>query len=70
MYSEEFILEVLFRTDLCDTVLDNLLARQIGLVANKELVDALGRIPVNLLEPLLDVREGICPFVSVRQNVA
>ena len=51
---------------LCDTILNNLLARQIGFIANEELVDALRGISVNLLEPLLDVREGICVFVSVR----
>jgi hypothetical protein len=46
---------------LGDRVLDNLLIREIGFVANKELVHALGRITVNLLQPLLDVRKGICP---------
>lgn len=47
-------------THLRDAVLHDLLARQIGLVADEKLVHALRRIPVNLLQPLLDVREGVC----------
>ena len=46
-------------THLGDTVLHNLLAGQVGLVADEQLVHTLRRIPVNLLEPLLDVREGV-----------
>ena len=45
---------------LGNRVLDNLLVRHIALVANEELIDALGRIAVNLLEPLLDVVERFC----------
>ena len=47
-------------TYLGDTVLHNLLARQVGLVAHKQLVDTLRRVTVNLLQPLLDVRESVC----------
>lgn len=46
-------------TYLRDAVLHNLLAGQVRLVANKELVNTLGRIAVDLLEPLLDVRESV-----------
>lgn len=42
---------------LCNSVLDDLLVGHITLVANQELVDALGGVAVNLLEPLLDVVE-------------
>lgn len=44
---------------LGDCVLDNLLIRHIALVAYEKLVDTLGGVSVNLLEPLLDVVEGI-----------
>jgi len=40
-------------------VFNDLLARQIRLVANKELVHALGRVSVSLLQPLLHVCEGV-----------
>lgn len=46
-------------THLGNGVLDNLLIRHIALVAYKQLVDAFGGIPVNLLEPLLDVVERV-----------
>ena len=42
-------------TYLGDTVLHNLLARQVGLVAHKQLVHSLGSVSVDLLQPLLDV---------------
>ena len=44
---------------LGDRVLDHLLVRHIALVANKQLVDALGGVAVNLLQPLLDVVERV-----------
>lgn len=44
---------------LCDGVLDDLLVRHIGLVAYQQLVDALGRVSVNLLQPLLHIVERI-----------
>jgi hypothetical protein len=44
---------------LCYGVLDDLLVRHIGLVADQELVDALGGVSVNLLQPLLDVVERV-----------
>jgi hypothetical protein len=44
---------------LGDTILDNLLASEIGLVANQQLVDTLRCVAVDLLEPLLDIGEGI-----------
>lgn len=50
-------METTKRTYLCYGVLDNLLVRHIGLVTNQQLVDALGSISVNLLQPLLDVVE-------------
>ena len=52
-------------THLRDAVLHNLLAGQVRLVANKELVNTLGRIAVDLLEPLLDIREGICVILGL-----
>ena len=50
---------VLTSTHLCRAVLDDLLGRQVRLVAHEQLVDALGRVAVDLLEPLLDVRERV-----------
>jgi hypothetical protein len=44
---------------LCDGVLDDLLVRHIGLVADQQLVDALSRIAVDLLQPLLYVVERV-----------
>jgi hypothetical protein len=44
---------------LCYGVLDNLLVRHIGLVAHQQLVDALGSVSVNLLQPLLHVVERV-----------
>jgi hypothetical protein len=44
---------------LCDGVLDNLLVGHIALVADEKLVDALGSVAVNLLQPLLDVVERV-----------
>jgi hypothetical protein len=44
---------------LCYRVLDNLLVRHIGLVANQQLVHALGGVSVNLLQPLLHVVERV-----------
>lgn len=46
-------------THLGNGVLDNLLIGHIALVAYEQLVDTLGSIPVNLLEPLLNVVEGV-----------
>lgn len=46
-------------TYLGNGVLDDLLVRHIALVADKELVDALGGVTVNLLQPLLDVVESV-----------
>lgn len=44
---------------LCHGVLDHLLILHITLVADEQLVDTLGGVSVNLLEPLLDVVERI-----------
>lgn len=44
---------------LCHGVLDNLLVRHIALVTDKELVDTLGGVAVDLLKPLLHVVERI-----------
>ena len=48
------------------SVLNDLLVRHIALVANKQLVDALSCISVNLLQPLLHVVEGVhvCDIVD------
>lgn len=40
-------------------VLDHLLVGHIGLVAHQQLVDALGSVSVDLLEPLLHVVERV-----------
>lgn len=44
---------------LCHGVLDYLLVLHIALVADEQLVDALGGVTVNLLEPLLDIVERV-----------
>lgn len=46
-------------TYLGDAVLHNLLASQVGLVADEQLVDALRSVSIDLLKPLLDVCEGV-----------
>lgn len=46
-------------SDLCSVVLDHLLVDQVALVPDEELVDALVRVAVDLLQPLLDVVEGV-----------
>ncbi|KAI7506321.1 small GTP-binding protein [Hortaea werneckii] len=46
-------------TNLCYLVFDNLLVRHIALVADKQLVHTLGRVAVNLLQPLLHVVEAV-----------
>ena len=53
-------------TYLGDCVLHDLLVRHIALVAYEQLVDALGGISVDLLQPLLDVVERIhvCDIVD------
>jgi len=47
-------------TNLCNTVLDDLLTGQVGFVANEELINPFRGITINLLEPLLNVGEGVC----------
>lgn len=42
---------------LCNVVLDDLLVGHIALVTDEELVDALGSVAIDLLQPLLDVVE-------------
>lgn len=53
-------------------MLDDLLRDKVILVANEQLVDALDGVPVNLLQPLLDVRESVWqvrdPSVDARQG--
>lgn len=44
---------------LGNRILNHLLIRHVALVADKQLVDALGGVSVNLLEPLLHVVEGV-----------
>ena len=41
------------------SVLNDLLVGHIALVADEQLIDALGSVPINLLKPLLDVVEGV-----------
>ena len=55
---------------LCRAVLHNLLARQVGLIANKQLVYAFRGVAVNLLQPLLYVREGVYPIPYVKHDVS
>lgn len=52
------------RTDLCDTILNNLLAGQVGLVADEQLVHTLRSIAVDFLQPLLHVGERIYKHAS------
>lgn len=47
------------KPNLGNSVLDDLLVSHIALVADKKLVDTLGCVAVNLLEPLLDVVEAV-----------
>ena len=44
---------------LCNLVVNDLLVRHIALVSYEKLVDTLGGISVDLLEPLLNVVEGV-----------
>lgn len=44
---------------LCDGVIDDLLVSHIALVADEQLVDALGGVSVDLLQPLLHVVERV-----------
>ena len=44
---------------LCDLVVNHLLVRHIALVAHEQLVHAFGGVTINLLQPLLDVVEGV-----------
>ena len=46
-------------TNLSNAVFNDLLVGQVGFVPNEELIYAFGGITVNLLEPLLDVGEGV-----------
>lgn len=46
--------------NLCNAVLNNLLASQVGFVANEELINAFRGITINLLEPLLNIGKGVC----------
>ena len=46
-------------THLCHSVLNDLLVGHIGLVTHQQLVDALGGISVDLLQPLLHVVERV-----------
>jgi hypothetical protein len=47
------------KAHLGHSVLDHFLAGQIALVTNEQLVNALDGITVDLLQPLLDVGEGV-----------
>lgn len=51
---------------LCCLIIDNLLGCQVTLVSNKQLVDILIGISVNLIEPLLDIVEAvlICHIIN------
>jgi hypothetical protein len=52
-------LSLCLEAHLRDRVLDHFLVCHIALVAHQQLVDALGRISVNLLQPLLHVVERV-----------
>lgn len=56
---DSILSSIVRKTNLCNSVLDNFLIRHIGLVADQELVDTLGGISVDLLQPLLHVVERI-----------
>ena len=49
----------MWKTYLGNGVLDDLLISHVALVTDQQLVDALGRVAVNLLEPLLHVVERV-----------
>ena len=59
MVTYDILLDRSRLTYLRHTVFHNLLVRQVGLVADEKLVHTLRRITVNLLQPLLDVCEGV-----------
>lgn len=44
---------------LCGSVLDHLLGDEVVFVSNEQLVHTLDGVSVNLLQPLLDVGEGV-----------
>ena len=44
---------------LCHSIFHNLLIRHITLITHQQLIYALGRVTVNLLQPLLDIVEGV-----------
>lgn len=46
-------------TYLCDSVFHDLLVRHVALISNKQLVDTLGGVSVNFLEPLFHVVKRI-----------
>lgn len=50
---------VSLETYLSNGVFHDLLVLHIALVSNEQLVNTLGSVPINLLEPLLHVVEGI-----------
>eukprot|EP00966_Prymnesium_polylepis_P235971 5457406-Prymnesium_polylepis.1 len=61
------------RAHLCRLELDLLLAGQVTLVPYQELVHPLRRVPINLVQPLLHVVEGLClcrivPFRNMRKH--
>ena len=49
----------LVREGLCGGVVDHLLGRQVALVAHEELVHILVGVPIDLVQPLLDVVEAL-----------
>lgn len=56
-------------SNLRNTVFYNFLAGQIRLVANEELVNTLRCISVNLLQPLLYIRECVCRYEILARNI-
>lgn len=54
------------KTYLCHGVFHNLLVTHVALVTHQQLVDTLGGIAVNFLQPLFDIVEGvhICDIVN------
>lgn len=51
--------DLIMYAHLGDIVLDDAFARQVTLVADQQLVDTLGSITIDFLQPLLDIGECV-----------
>lgn len=54
---------------LCGCIIDNFFRRQVALVSDKQLVHVLTRVPVDFLQPLLDVIERILETTNKQTEV-